>query len=196
VASGEHGSHVLADAVELQESRRVSEAEVASPSTALVHEKRPSVCFEDTTVKFDGIQIITDLPKNGSSGEERGGRSSSLLTQFLLLYVRNVHILTRDYVSNFFITLSGVFLPTETFFATAFDGKFAPASECFLERIHFLKSWAELSTVCRALTILSYAGRQTSFFLRKSFFANGAICIPQTPITLVSRSEPRVVYDR
>jgi hypothetical protein len=97
VASGEHGSHVLADAVELQESRRVSEAEVASPSTAFVHEKRPSVCFEDTTVKFDGIQIITDLPKG--SGEERGGRSSSLLTQFLLLYVRNVHILTRNYVS-------------------------------------------------------------------------------------------------
>jgi hypothetical protein len=98
VASGEHGSHVLADAVELQESRRVSEAEVASPSTAFVHEKRPSVCFEDTTVKFDGIQIITDLPNKGS-GEERGGRSSSLLTQFLLLYVRSVHILTRNYVS-------------------------------------------------------------------------------------------------
>lgn len=99
VASGDHGSHVLADAVELQESRRVSEAEMASPSTAEVHEQRPSVCYEDTTVKFDGFQIITDLPKSGSHSEERGGRSSSLLMQFLLLYVRNVHILTRDYVS-------------------------------------------------------------------------------------------------
>jgi len=97
VACGEHGTHGLADAVELQEGCSMSEAEVAAPSSAFKYERQP--CFEDSTVKFDGIQIITDLPKS-SVGEDRGGRQSSLLTQFLLLYVRNVHILSRDYVST------------------------------------------------------------------------------------------------
>ncbi|XP_059477911.1 ATP-binding cassette sub-family G member 1-like [Neocloeon triangulifer] len=86
VACGEHGHHGLADEID-----RLGTPVVAVPETSS-GSSRP---FEDSPAKLDNIQIISNLPK--ITFEERGsGKQSSLFKQFLLLYVRNVHILSRD----------------------------------------------------------------------------------------------------
>lgn len=91
VACGEHGDHGLADFVSRQVSPVHSPVRAASlenhDSILTVHGEMPS--FEIESVYVDDDQI--------------GGSQAPLFIQFLLLYVRNLHVLKRDYVSLFYI---------------------------------------------------------------------------------------------
>lgn len=100
VACGEHGEHGLADAVSRQESpdntpdntMRLHElpASADKPHEQPVNQERLQVTGEITETLPERIYV---------EDEEIGGKQSSLFKQFLLLYVRNLHILRRDYVS-------------------------------------------------------------------------------------------------
>ncbi|XP_065339901.1 ATP-binding cassette sub-family G member 1-like [Cloeon dipterum] len=80
IACGEHGSHGLAEAIKRHGSVDVAIAESSNSAERALDEN---------------IQIISNLPKN--SIEDKGGQQSSHFMQFLLLYLRNLHILSRDF---------------------------------------------------------------------------------------------------
>jgi hypothetical protein len=83
VASGEHGEHGLAEAVDRQ--------------LPLKYDKP----VEAVTSPEEQVPVATDsIPQVVISKEVPEGRRCSPFKQFLLLYLRNLQILRRDFVSK------------------------------------------------------------------------------------------------